>query len=361
MSKKIILTGGGTAGHVTPNLVLMPGLKKQGWEIVYIGSKNGIERELVSGTGVKYYPISSGKLRRYFDLKNITDIFRVAAGVFQAVFIIAKERPQVVFSKGGFVAVPVAVGAFLNRVPFVAHESDMTPGLANKLAAPFAKKVCTTFPEAVKYIKNGKGVYTGSPIREELFKGSAQMGREFCGFTDHKPVLLIMGGSLGSVVINNAVRDVIDELTDKFCVVHLRGKGNLDSSLDHVKDYRQFEYINKELRDVLAASDVVLSRAGANAISEFRALKKPMLLVPLSKKASRGDQILNAASFKAQGFAEVIEEEELDGKKLVNSVNMLYNNREKYIDAMKNSAGADGVTAVMREINNAAKTKEDKK
>ncbi len=361
MSKKIILTGGGTAGHVTPNLALLPRLRKDGWDIVYIGSKTGIEKELIEGAGVKYCAISSGKLRRYFDWKNFSDIFRVIAGIFQAIVIIAKERPKVVFSKGGFVAVPVAVGAFLNRVPFVAHESDMTPGLANKLAAPFAKKVCTTFPEAVKYIKGGKGVYTGTPIREELFKGSAQMGREFCGFGDKKPVLLIMGGSLGSVVINNAVKEVAEELTDNFYVAHLRGKGNLDSSLDHLKDYRQFEYVNKELRDLLAASDIVLSRAGSNAISEFLALNKPMLLVPLSKKASRGDQILNAESFKTQGFAEVLEEEELDGKTLVNKVNLLYNNREKYINAMKNSAGADGVNAVLREIENAVKNKEDKK
>lgn len=350
MSKKIILTGGGTAGHVTPNLALLPQLKAKGYDIVYIGSKTGIEKELIEGAGVKYHAISSGKLRRYFDWKNFTDIFRVAAGIFQACAIIAKEKPNVIFSKGGFVAVPVAVGAFLNRVPFVAHESDMTPGLANKLAMPFAKAVCTTFPEAVKYIKGGKGVYTGTPIRQELFRGSREQGLTFCGFDAKKPVLLIMGGSLGSVVINDAVKDVLPELTENFRIVHLRGKGNLDSSLDNVEGYRQFEYINKELRDIFAASDIVLSRAGSNAISEFLALNKPMLLIPLSKKASRGDQILNADSFKAQGFAEVIEEEELDGKGLAEAVKKLYNEREKYIGAMKNSAGMNGVANVIAQI-----------
>lgn len=355
MSKKIILTGGGTAGHVTPNLALLPQLKAKGFDIVYIGSKTGIEKELVTGAGIKYIPISSGKLRRYFDLKNVTDVFRVIAGTIQAIGVVAKEKPDVVFSKGGFVAVPVAVGAFVNRVPFVAHESDLTPGLANKLAMPFAKKVCTTFPEAVKYIKGGKGVHTGTPIRPELFRGDAAKGRAFCGFGADKPVLLIMGGSLGSVVLNEAVKEVIDELTQKFCVVHLRGKGNLDKDLDGVKDYRQYEYINKELRDIFAAADVVLSRAGSNAISEFLALNKPMMLVPLSKKASRGDQILNADSFKKQGFAEVVEEEELNGKVLVNTVEMLYNDREKYISAMRSSTGADGTAAVMREIENAIK------
>ena len=355
MSKKIILTGGGTAGHVTPNLALLPRLRAEGFDIVYIGSKTGIEKELIGGAGIDYRAVSSGKLRRYFDLKNVTDIFRVIAGIFQAAAIIAKEKPDVIFSKGGFVAVPVAIGAFLNRVPFVAHESDMTPGLANELAMPFAKKVCTTFPEAVKYVKGGKGVHTGTPIREELFKGDAEKGREFCGFSGDKPVLLIMGGSLGSVVINNAVKEVIAELTAKFDIAHIRGKGNLDSTLDGVKGYKQFEYVNKELRDLFAAADIVLSRAGANAISEFLALNKPMLLIPLSKKASRGDQILNADSFKAQGFAEVIYEENLNGKLLVNTVDMLYNNKEKYISAMRASAGADGVSAVMREINNALK------
>ena len=355
MSKKIILTGGGTAGHVTPNLALLPSLRAQGFDIVYIGSKDGIEKELITAAGVDYRAISSGKLRRYFDMKNFTDVFRVAAGVFQATAIIARQKPDVIFSKGGFVAVPVAVGAFLNRVPFVAHESDMTPGLANKLAMPFAKKVCTTFPEAVKYVKGGKGVHTGTPIRAELFKGSAEKGLEFCGFDGKKPVLLIMGGSLGSVVINDAVKEVINELTAKFDIAHIRGKGNLDKSLENIKGYKQFEYVNKELRDIFAATDIVLSRAGANAISEFLALNKPMLLIPLSKKASRGDQILNANSFKAQGFAEVINEENLNGKLLVNTVDILYNNREKYISAMRSSAGADGVSAVMREINNALK------
>ncbi len=355
MSKKIILTGGGTAGHVTPNLALLPRLKAKGFEVVYIGSKTGIEKELVTAAGVEYKAISSGKLRRYFDMKNFTDIFRVIKGTFQATVIVAKEKPDVIFSKGGFVAVPVAVGAFLNRVPFVAHESDMTPGLANKLAMPFAKKVCTTFPEAVGYIKGGKGVHTGTPIRPELFRGDRQKGLAFCGFDGTKPVLLIMGGSLGSVVLNNAVKVVIKELSTKFDIVHLRGKGNLDDELNGIKAYRQFEYINKELRDIMAAADVVLSRSGSNAISEFLALNKPMLLVPLSKKASRGDQILNANSFKSQGFAEVIEEENLTGELLVKKVNMLYNNRQRYISAMKNSAGVDGAAAVMREIENALK------
>lgn len=355
MSKKIILTGGGTAGHVTPNLALLPRLREQGFDIVYIGSRDGIEKELIQAAGVDYRAISSGKLRRYFDLKNVSDVFRVIAGIFQASAIIAREKPDVIFSKGGFVAVPVAVGAFFNRVPFVAHESDMTPGLANKLAMPFAKKVCTTFPEAVKYVKGGKGVHTGTPIREELFKGDAQKGREMCCFEGNKPVLLIMGGSLGSVTINEAVKAVIEKLTAEFDVAHIRGKGNLDKSLKGVKGYKQFEYVNKELRDIFAASDIVLSRAGANAISEFLALNKPMLLIPLSKRASRGDQILNAASFKAQGFAEVIEEEQLDGELLVKTVELLYNNREKYISAMRASAGADGVGAVMREINSALK------
>lgn len=356
MEKTIILTGGGTAGHVTPNLALLPYLKKDGYKIVYIGSKNGMEKDLIENAGIEYHGISSGKLRRYFDTKNFSDVFRVVKGIGEATAIIRKLKPSVIFSKGGFVAVPVAVGAFLNGVPFIAHESDMTPGLANKLAIPFAKIVCTTFPETAKNIKNGKGVYTGTPIRDELFtSGDKEKGLKFCGFTDNKPVLLIMGGSQGSVAINNAVSEIIDGLTAKYNVVHLRGKGNLDKELDNISGYRQFEYVNKELKHIFALADMVLSRAGSNAICEFLALNKPMLLIPLSLRASRGDQILNAKSFKAQGFARVIDEDNLTGELLANEIDLLYNNRDEYVGKMQKAGGSDGVKNVMEIINSITK------
>lgn len=351
--KKIILTGGGTAGHVTPNIALLPALKASGYEIVYIGSKNGMEKGLIEACGVKYYGISTGKLRRSKDLKtaitNTADLFRVIKGLGDACSVIRKEKPNIIFSKGGFVSVPVAIGGFLNHIPVVAHESDITPGLANKLASPFADRVCCTFPEALKYIKGNKGVVTGTPIRSELFKGDKAAGLKMCNFSGNKPVILVMGGSQGSVKINTALRELLPTLTQKYDIVHLCGKGNTDKSIANPA-YKQFEYISKELKDLLACADLIISRAGSNSICEFLALHKPMLLIPLSKAASRGDQILNAASFKSHGFAAVLQEEDLTVNTLANEINSLYNNRIAYISAMENSSQSKGVEKVISVI-----------
>ncbi len=353
--KKIVLTGGGTAGHVTPNIALIPYLKKEGYDVYYIGSKGGMEEELIKKCDIPYYGVSSGKLRRYFDKKNFSDIFKVLKGIMQAKHIIKKIKPDVVFSKGGFVAVPVVVGAALNKVNVVCHESDITPGLANKLAMPFAKAVCTTFPEAVKHIKDNKGIYTGTPIRDMLFTGKKEKGLEMCGFSGNKPVILIMGGSQGSVKVNNSVRELLSKLLPKYDIVHLCGKGNLDESLSDKEGYKQFEYISDELPDLFAMADMVISRAGSNAICEFLALHKPMLLIPLGKNASRGDQILNAESFKKQGFAEVIDEEKMTKGSLFDTINRVYENRQSYIDAMESSQASDGIKSVMDIIKAATK------
>lgn len=353
--KKIVLTGGGTAGHVTPNIALIPYLKKEGYDVYYIGSKGGMEEELIKKCDIPYYGVSSGKLRRYFDKKNFSDIFKVLKGIMQAKHIIRKIKPDVVFSKGGFVAVPVVVGAALNKVNVVCHESDITPGLANKLAMPFAKAVCTTFPEAIKHIKDNKGIYTGTPIRDMLFTGKKEKGLEMCGFSGNKPVILIMGGSQGSVNVNNSVRELLSKLLPKYDIVHLCGKGNLDESLSDKEGYKQFEYISDELPDLFAMADMVISRAGSNAICEFLALHKPMLLIPLGKNASRGDQILNAESFKKQGFAEVIDEEKMTKGSLFDTINRVYENRQSYIDAMESSQASDGIKSVMDIIKAATK------
>lgn len=354
--KKIILTGGGTAGHVTPNIALLPALKAAGYEIVYIGSKNGMEKELIENCGIPYHGISSGKLRRYIDTKNISDIFRVVKGIGQASALIHKEKPDIIFSKGGFVSVPVVIGGYLNHVPVIIHESDITPGLANKLSLPFASKICVTFPEALKNLKSDKGVLTGTPIRSELFKGNREKGLKMCGFKGNKPVILVMGGSQGSVAINTAVRSALNRLTDKFDIVHLCGKGHLDKEINN-PSYRQFEYISSELKDLLACADAVVSRAGSNSICEFLSLGKPMLLIPLSRTASRGDQILNAKSFKEHGFAAVLEEEKLTDDTLEKELNKLYNNRVSYISAMKNSSQSKGVEKVMAVIDQLSKEK----
>lgn len=353
--KKIVLTGGGTAGHVTPNIALLPSLQAAGFEVHYIGSYDGIEKKLIEDMGIPYYGISSGKLRRYFDIKNFSDPFRVAKGLGEANRILKKIQPDVVFSKGGFVTVPVVLAAKKNKIPAIIHESDMTPGLANKLCIPSASKVCCNFKETFELLPEGKAVLTGTPIRRELFEGSAAKAAEFCGLSVDRPTILVIGGSSGSVAINNAIRENLDEILPDFQIIHLCGKGHLDESLKNKKGYVQFEYISKELRDLFALTDLVISRAGANAICELLALKKPNILIPLSKAASRGDQILNAKSFKKNGFSYVIEEEELSKASLLNAIRDVSTHKEQYIKAMSESEMSDSIGTIMRLIQELAK------
>ncbi len=344
--KHIVLTGGGTAGHVTPNIALIGRLKEQGYQISYIGSYNGIEKTLIEELGIPYYGISSGKLRRYFDLKNFTDPFRVLKGFSEARKLLKQLKPDVVFSKGGFVTVPVVVAAGRLKIPTIIHESDMTPGLANKLCIPSAVKVCCNFPETKAHLPEGKAVVTGTPIRQELLQGDAEKGRAFTGFTTEKPVLMIIGGSLGAQAVNDAVRRILPQLLEDFQVVHLCGKGKKDDTKDGLKGYVQYEYIESELADLFAMADIVISRAGANAICELQALKKPNLLIPLSANASRGDQILNARSFEKQGFSMVLEEEAITDNVLLKAVHDLYANRETYRQAMENAPGQDSISVI---------------
>ena len=345
-AKKIVMTGGGTAGHVTPNIALMPRLKELGYDITYIGSYNGIEKSLIESKNIKYYGIDSGKLRRYFDWKNFSDPFRVIHGYGQARSLLKKIKPDIVFSKGGFVSVPVVLAAKSLKIPAIIHESDMTPGLANKIAMRGAVKICCNFPETLKYLPEGQGVLTGSPIREELKNGSKEKAYAFTGLNDKKPIIMIMGGSTGSVFINNALRGSLDVLLPRFQIIHLCGKGNYDKSLEEKEGYCQYEYISKELPDLFAAADLLVSRAGANAICEILALRKPNILIPLSKNASRGDQILNARSFEKQGFSYVIEEEDVTEESLTSAITEVYDSREKYLQKMEESNQLDSIKAI---------------
>lgn len=353
--KKIILTGGGTAGHVTPNIALMPSLKEAGYEISYIGSYTGIEKQLIEEKGIPYYGISSGKLRRYKSLKNLSDPFRVIHGYFQSRKLMGKIKPDIVFSKGGFVSVPVVLAAAHKRIPVIIHESDMTPGLANKIAMRGAKKICCNFPETLKYLPENKAVLTGSPIRKELLTGNRLEAAKLCGFNSLKPVILVVGGSTGAVKVNDAVRAILPSLLEDFQVVHLCGKGKTDASLNNTSGYVQFEYINEQMRDLFALADIVISRAGANAICELLALHKPNLLIPLSANASRGDQILNARSFKEHGYSMVMEEEEITPDKLLNAVHELYKNKGTYIKAMESSPQSDAIDTIMELIKKTSK------
>lgn len=344
--KKIILTGGGTAGHVTPNIALLPSLKKAGYDISYIGSYEGIEKKLIEEQNIPYYGISSGKLRRYLDIKNFTDPFRVLKGFSEAKKLMKQIQPDILFSKGGFVSVPVVFAAKHYKIPVIIHESDMTPGLANKLSLPMATKICCNFPETIKLLPEGKAVLTGSPIRAELHKGTRNIGLKFAGLSTGKPVILVIGGSQGSAAINQAVRAILSQILTKYQVIHICGKDNLDNSLKNRAGYAQFEYVKNELKDVFAAADLIISRAGANAICEILSLRKPNILIPLSKAASRGDQILNADSYQKQGFSKVIEEENLTGKFLWDSIEEVYQNRQTYILAMQKSTQSDAVSMI---------------
>lgn len=348
--KRIVFTGGGTAGHVTPNMALIARLQELDYDIHYIGSYTGIEKELIEKLGIPYYGISSGKLRRYFDLKNFSDPFRVLKGFGEAKKLLKRIKPDIVFSKGGFVSVPVVVAAKKCKIPAIIHESDMTPGLANKLAIPSAVRVCANFPETIQYLPEGKAVLTGTPIRKELFGGNKLKGLEFCGFHANRPVILVVGGSTGSAAVNEAVRNLLPTLLKRFQVIHLCGKGKTDPAYDNVEGYVQYEYISAELSDLFAAADFVISRAGANAICELLALRKPMILIPLSAAASRGDQILNAESFERQGFAYVIHEEDLTNETLLEGVNEVFGKKDEYRQTMQNSPLTDATETIVNMI-----------
>ena len=356
--KKILLTGGGTVGHVTPNIALIPSLKKLNYEIRYIGSYDGIEKKLIEELGIPYTGISSGKFRRYLSLKNLSDPFRVIKGYNEAKKFVKEYKPDVLFSKGGFVSVPVVLAAKTCGVPAIIHESDITPGLANRIAIKGAKKVCCNFPETLKYLPAEKAVLTGSPIRRELLSGTPENAYALCNFpAEKKPVLLIIGGSLGSRAINEAVRKVLPELLKDFYIIHLCGKGNLDETLTGTPGYAQFEYVSAELTDMLALADLAISRAGANSICELLALHKPNILIPLSAAASRGDQILNAKSFAKQGFSYVIQEEDVTDEVLLSAVREVFADRQKYVDAMSQSGQMDSIGTILELIEKERKQK----
>lgn len=352
--QRIVLTGGGSAGHVTPNIALLPFLKEAGFEITYMGSYDGIEKKLIEDFDIPYAGISTGKFRRYLDIKNLTDPFRVIKGFSEARKFLRDYRPDVVFSKGGFVSVPVVRAAASLKIPCIIHESDMTPGLANKLCIPVADKVCCNFPETLKLLPREKAVLTGTPIRSELLKGNKLAGLDLCGFTANIPVIMVIGGSLGAANVNKLVRDALPKLLKDFQVIHLCGKGKMDNLLLNTPGYKQYEYIKEELKDLFAMADIVISRAGANAICELLALKKPNILIPLPASSSRGDQILNARSFEAQGFSIVLNEDDLTPELLVDKVHELYFSRQTYHDTMKKSGQMDSAGTIIRLLLDAA-------
>ena len=351
-AKRIIFTGGGTAGHVTPNIALMEPLLREGWDVHYIGSESGMEKGLIAGIpNVTYHGISTGKLRRYFSWQNFIDPFRVVKGYFQARKLIRSLQPDVIFSKGGFVSVPVVLGA--GKVPVVAHESDYSPGLSNRIATHFTDQVCLSFEDTLTHVPQGKGIFTGTPIRPALYSGSRERALAFTGFSGEKPVLLVMGGSLGAQKLNELVRAALPMLCERYEVIHLCGKGKHDCSCAAC-GYNQYEYINEELPDLFALSDIILSRAGANSVFELLALNKPSVLVPLTSASSRGDQLLNANYFEKKGYAVVVDQNTATPESLVHAINDVYQQREQYAERMREDTRSDGTQAILEIIKKAA-------
>ena len=347
MNKTIVMTGGGTAGHVTPNLALIPRLKKKGYDIEYIGTKNGMERDIIKD--IPYHVISAGKLRRYFSLKNFIDPFKIAAGYFQAKRILKKIKPQAVFSKGGFVSVPVVFAAHSLGIRVVLHESDYTQGLANRLSIPKADKICVSFESSLSHVPESKGVFTGLPIREELLHGDKEKGLKLCSFDGDKPVILIMGGSSGAQSVNYALDAIMPELLKEFDVIHIRGSKNMLPG-DLPSGYKQFGYVSEELADIYAAADIMISRAGATAVFEILALKIPALLIPLPRSCSRGDQILNAGYFESKGYSIVVDQDEMTLESLNEAILKLYENKDeikKILEMQDAMYAADKVVKVI--------------
>lgn len=348
--KKIVLTGGGTMGHVTPNLALIPHLLKRGYEIHYIGTANGMEADAVRALpDVAYHVVKCGKLRRYFSWTNLIDPIRVVEGAGQAAKLLGKINPNVVFSKGGFVSVPVVIGAWLHHVPVLCHESDLTPGLANKICRPFAKKFATTYPECAEVL-GPKAEMTGTPLRPELFYGDRSRGLSLAGFSGGKPVLLMIGGSSGAQAVNSALRAALPELTEHFDIVHICGKGNLSPKLTKTPGYSQFDFLSTDLPDIYACADIVLSRAGSNSLEELRALCLPMLLVPYPKGAGRGDQELNAQSLESRSLCHVLRQEQMNAQTLTKAILDTWEDRENLSQNLRSEPPANGTARILELI-----------
>jgi UDP-N-acetylglucosamine--N-acetylmuramyl-(pentapeptide) pyrophosphoryl-undecaprenol N-acetylglucosamine transferase len=336
---KIIFTGGGSAGHVTLNLALIPYFLDNGWTVEYIGSKNGMEKDLIAKfPEVKYYSIPTGKLRRYFSWQNFLDMIKIPLGCLYATFLVHKLNPNIIFSKGGFVSFPVVVAGWLNKKKIFMHESDLTPGLANKLSLPFVSTFFTTFPETQNCVKQKQKVTCVGPVMSDrLFNGSKERAGDFTGLVTNKKTIMFIGGSLGAHSLNNAVEQNFNALLKEYQIIHISGKNGFNPNLK-AEGYVQYEYVDTELKDLMALADVVVSRAGSNAIFELASLNKPMILVPLPNTSSRGEQTLNAKNFVKKGFASLIKDEDIANQEiLLNTLNDMFKNKEKYIKAMQNN------------------------
>jgi len=351
MKNNIVLTGGGTAGHVMPNIALIPKLETE-FNIHYIGTYEGMEHWLVDPyiKAGNYHVIKAGKLRRYLSLENFKDPAKVLVGFYQSFKILKKLKPKMVFSKGGFVSVPVVFAAHLLRIPIVLHECDLTPGLANKLSMPRCTRICVSFESTLKHVNKKKSVFTGTPVRADLLDGNKDTGMKICNITNDKPILLVMCGSTGAVAINTVLDNILEKLCENFNVIHIRGKLNIREELNLIDGYKQFGFVGAELKHIYKMADFMLSRAGANAIFEILELKIPALLIPLPKTSSRGDQILNADHFESKGWSKVLPQEELTDEKLYSDLLSLFAEKSDYVYNMRKTGDDNATEKVLKEI-----------
>ena len=345
---KIFFTGGGTAGHVTPNIALIRELYSD-YEIGYVGESSSVEEKLISSISVPFFRIKSGKLRRYFSIKNIFDPFKVIVGFLQSIRLCIRERPDLVFSKGGYVAVPLVLAARVLKIPIIAHESDVTPGLANRLTFPFCSKICLTFPATGRQLSDNRVLVTGTPLRRALIDADAKKGLQLLNFENNMPILLVFGGSKGARFLNELIFRLRDRLLESFNIVHITGEGNCSGETE-MKGYIQREFLHQDFGDVLAAASVVVSRAGANSIYELLSLRKPHLLVPLPKEASRGDQLENARKFCELGYSRYIEESLLTDDNFIREIKNLLETKTSIEKRLANFKAPDSVSMIVKEI-----------
>ena len=352
-ARTIVFTGGGTAGHVLPTKPIITQFQARGDRVIFIGSKSGLERQLVEDWGVEFNEITTGKLRRYLSVENVIDAFRVPLGIVQAWNLLRRAKPNAIFSKGGYVAFPVVFAAWLLRIPVVAHESDLSPGLATRLCAPFVKTQCVSFSQTET--KANRVAVTGTPIRAELLAGDKERARTWLNLASNLKVLVVVGGSLGAEAINQVVHASIGRLTQEFVVIHVCGKGNVKKHLCSVENYYQFEYITEQWGDAIALADVVVSRSGANALFELLSLRKPNILIPLPLAQSRGDQIENAEMAEINGWSLVLPQELCDTESLLQTIELITANLTQWQAKLQTFEVKDSASLIMAEIDQVLK------
>lgn len=352
----IVFAGGGTGGHIYPGLAVCEEVKNlfrergEDVKIVWLGNKGGMDRNIVEKSGIEndivdsFIGIPSGKLRRYFTLKNVLDFFKIFAGCVVSYFTLLKLKPRILFSKGGFVSVTPCFAAKLLKIPVFTHECDFTPGLATRINSRFASKILVSYEETKKYFPESKRdsiIVSGNPVRPVFYNPDEKNGLDFLGLSERvsydkskreKPILLVIGGSLGAHQINELVKENLSWLTENFIVVHQTGKADAQN-FENLKseNYLPYAFIYKEMCDVIAASDVVLSRSGANSLWECAVLGKPLVLVPLCGSGTRGDQVDNAKFFEEKGAAFVLNGKDADSENLRKALSKMLDSNTRNI------------------------------